>query len=360
MRLRKLVFIPWFFSLLLTVTGITGFGQAVLKQGKPVPSGFCINDTVIKLYRIINHHRQDHGLPPIPLSKSLCYVAALHAKDLFLHHPDKGGCNSYSWSDKSALWKPFCYPRDENKKISVWDKPRELTKYPAKAYELVYWENNPLVTDTIIMVWKTEDFCNSFFMNSGKWQGKVWNAIGIAVFENYVCAWFGEVADPEGIATVCGAVPEIQKPDTLKPVVKPVEKPAVKPCVRPKKGNINKVNANKPDSLGPKPADTLASTPVNRPAIKPAKTTIAKDTTQLQHRDSVPVTWYIIIKTNLTRERARQLADTLKNGEYPDAKVLDKDGKLRVSVYESRDKAVIMAKLKEVKKSYKDAWLLKK
>jgi len=27
--------------------------------------------------------------------------------------------------------------------------------------------------------------------------GKQWNAIGIAVSENYACAWFGEVADPK-------------------------------------------------------------------------------------------------------------------------------------------------------------------
>ena len=115
MRTVKLIcVISLFCSLQIApVIRTDSFGQTIVKQGNPVPASFCINDTVMKLYRMINNYRVNYGLPSIPLSKSLCYVASLHAKDLFLHHPDKGGCNSYSWSDKGYLWKPFCYPRDE-------------------------------------------------------------------------------------------------------------------------------------------------------------------------------------------------------------------------------------------------------
>lgn len=315
-----------------------------------MPINFCIDTMEMKLYKMINDYRQRYNIPPIPLSKSLSYIAALHAKDLFLHHPDQGPCNFHSWSNK-GFWAPFCYPKDENKKNSVWDKPRELTKYPSKANEIVYWENNPLVTDTIMMVWKTEDYFNSFLLNTGKWQGKPWNAIGIAVYENYACAWFGEVADPEGEATVCGSTPVIRAKDTVKQAMKPVVKPAVKPGVKPKKAKVIKVNANKADSLAIKPGDSLAAVPPDSLAVK----TVAPS----HPKDSTSVTYYIIVNSRLPKDAANKLVNTLRTGGYPDAKLLEKDGKLRVSIHESHDKTAITVQLKEVRKTYKDAWLLK-
>lgn len=283
--------------------------QTVVRQGPPVPLNFCISANEKELYNLINEYRKQNKLPPIPLSKSLSYVAALHAKDLYLNHPDQGACNFHSWSNKGS-WTPFCYPRDENKKNSVWDKPRSLTKYPSKAYEIVYWENNPLVKDTVIMVWKMEDYYNSFLLNTGKWLGKPWKSIGIAIYENYACAWFGEVADPEGLAIVCGSKPAKEMIDTL-------------------------------------------------PGKKPDTVTAGKEVL-VSKTDSTSGIYYIIVKSNLTREASDKLVATFRVGVYPGAKVLEKDGKLRISVYESPDRATVQAKLKEVKKTYKDAWLLKR
>jgi len=293
---------------LLTTMSQTGFAQKVVKQGNPVPAVFCIDAREMNLYHMINDYRKQNNLPPIPLSKSLSYVADLHAKDLFAHHPDQGACNFHSWSNK-GFWVPFCYPKDENKKNSVWDKPRELTKYPSRGYEIIYWENNPLVADTVMMVWKTEEYFNSFLLSTGKWQGKPWNAIGIAVYENYACAWFGEVPDPEGVATVCGAAPEPSKKDTL---TKPV-KPLIKPVIEQKSPQT----------------------------------------------DSTSGIYYIIVNTLLPKDKANQLANSLKEKGYPDAKLIEKNGKPRVSIMESSDKTAIMGKLKEVKKIYRDAWILK-
>lgn len=293
---------------LSTMVNQSAFAQKALKQGNPVPAVFCIDAREMNLYHMINDYRKQNNLPPIPLSKSLSYVADLHAKDLFAHHPDQGACNFHSWSNK-GFWAPFCYPRDENKKNSVWDKPRELTKYPSRGYEIVYWENNPLVTDTVMMVWKTEEYFNSFLLNTGKWQGKPWNAIGIAVYENYACAWFGEVPDPEGAATVCGAAPEPPKRDTLTQPVKPATKPVTEP--------------------------------------------------KSPQTDSTSGVYYIIVNTLLPKDKANQLANALKEKGYPDAKLIEKNGKLRVSIMESPDKTAMMGKLKEVKKIYRDAWILK-
>ncbi len=263
--------------------------QQTVRQGPGLPANFTIDSTVAYLHRKINEYRQRHQLPAIPLSPSLCYVARLHARDLFLHHPDEGSCNFHSWSDKGN-WTPFCYPADESKKNSVWDKPRELTRYPAKAFEIVYWENNPLVPDTVLGVWKTEAYFEDVLLNAGKWQGKKWNAVGVAIMENYASAWFGEAADPE-----------------------------------------------------------------NSPPAKPA---VAAGT--VTGKDSIAFAYYIIIKTNLRKDSAERLAESLRVSGYPLARVLDSDGKVRLSAFESADRPTVLARLKEVKKTYRDAWLLKK
>ncbi len=321
------------------------WGQTTMKQGPAVPVNFCIHPEELELYRMINEYRKHYNLPPISLSKSLSYIAALHAKDLYLNHPDQGSCNFHSWSNKGS-WSPFCYPKDENKKSSVWDKPRELTKYPTKAYEIVYWENKPLVKDTIIMVWKTEEYFNNFLLNSGKWQGKNWNAIGIAVYENYACAWFGEVSDPEGDVIVCGTKPVNKAQDTVK------QAPVVKLPVKTKKTKTGKPMINKGDSLALKHPDTVTLKPSRQIPVKQPGVTLPTD--------SITAIYNIIIKTNLSLDAATKLADTLKAGAYPGATVQEKNGKFRISVFESADKFLVMAKLKEVKKSYKDAWLLKR
>ncbi|MEI7661135.1 MAG: CAP domain-containing protein [Bacteroidota bacterium] len=331
MKKQKFKSILPMLGLLILTYGIVSnaSGQQMVKQGNPVPAGFCISSTVTELYNAINEYRQHYDLPPVVLSKSLCYVAALHAKDLALHHPDQGPCNFHSWSGKS-FWKPFCYPRDENKKNSVWDKPRELTPYPDRAYEIVYWENTSLIADTVIMVWKTEAYFNSFLLNNGKWQGKEWNAIGIALYENYACAWFGEVPDPEGAAVECGTAPPVHKPDTLKSL--PIKKKNLPADSRTVKDEIPV----------PKPLPPVK--------VKPEEAVVHSDTTKI---------YYIIVKTNLSMEAATRLVNSLKAKDYPDARVIHKDDKVRVSVFESPFKPVVTAKLREVKQTYKDAWLFK-
>jgi hypothetical protein len=289
----------------------------------------------MKLYRMVNEYRKQYDLPPIPLSRSLSYVASVHAKDLFLHHPDAGPCNFHSWS-AHGTWKPFCYPRDENKKSSVWDKPKEITRYPGKGFEIVYWENNPVVIDSVINVWKSEEYFVSFLLNTGKWDGKKWNAIGIGIWENYACAWFGEVTDPEGAAWECGSKPMKAPADTTAVKPGPKAEPKPKPGVKPPQ---------------PKPkADTLK-------AEKPSDTVqkaVPADTSRV-----FKGTYYIIVRSGVPLNQADKAVAALKEKGYADPKVLEKDGKARISIFESRDKDVAMAKLRETKKTIRDAWLLK-
>jgi len=152
------------------------------KSGGSIPAGYRISQDEIKLYHMINDFRRKYDLPPIPLSISLCYVASSHVRDLFFNHPDQEPCNFHSWSDKGP-WKAFCYPRDENKKNSVWDKPKEFTPYKGKGYEIVYWENNQADIDSVINLWKSVGYFNNFLLNTGKWQNQKWEALGVGIFE---------------------------------------------------------------------------------------------------------------------------------------------------------------------------------
>lgn len=312
-----------FFLFLILSAGLTGTAQNIpVKQVMDVPAGFCVTEAEWKLYRMINEYRRQYDLPPVPLSTSLCFVAKTHVKDLFLNHPDQDPCNAHSWSDKGP-WKPFCYPGDENPKkgISVWDKPKELSKYNGKGYEIVYWENNAVVIDSIITFWKSIDYFNGFLMNTGKWQGKRWNAIGIGIWENYAVAWFGEVPDPDGVPYVCGKEPVKTAPvtDTAKPKHDTLKAPAAV-----------KAEPQKP--------------PQQKPAVQPAPPSAGK--------------YYIVVKSQLPLAESNRLADTLRAKGYPDAKVLKNNDKIRVVIFDALTREEANLKLSEARKLYRDAWIL--
>ena len=305
------------------------YGQQASKQVNIVPAGFCISSAEMKLYRMINDYRRRFDLPAIPLSKSLCFVAASHVKDLYFNRPDEGSCNFHSWSDKGP-WKPFCYPRDENKKSSVWDKPKEFTSYRGKGYEIVYWENNAAVIDSIMAFWRSIDYFKSFLMNTGKWQGRTWNAIGIGIYENYACVWFGDVPDQEGPPLVCGVKQESALQDTVKP--KSEQKSAT---ATPIAGQPALKTKGKGDSL---------SKPV---MVKPERI------------DGPNTKVYIIVRSQIPLSEARRSLDGIKAKGFPEAKILQFGNKIRISVFETISKTEAEAKLSEVKKVFKDAWILK-
>jgi hypothetical protein len=299
------------------------------KPFKQVPASFCISSMEYKLYNMINDYRQRYDLPPIPLSKSLCFVASTHVKDLFYHHPDQESCNAHSWSGQGN-WKPFCYPRDENKKNSVWDKPKELTSYRSKGYEIVYWENSAVVIDSIITFWKSMDYFNSFLMNTGKWQGKKWNAIGIGIHENYACAWFGELPDSEAEPYVCG-----DQPQRTVSQLKDKPPPA-------KKDEIEKKDVKIKPPAEPKKKEKRVEPKVNS-------------------ETKVPGTeyYYIIVKGIAPEKELQRVLKDLQSKGYSTSRLLEKNGKQRVSIMEFQEKSKADSALRQIKKTWLDAWILK-
>jgi len=303
--------------LFFLLLALAGAAQQLQKPAYTIPANYRVSEEEMRLYRMINDYRRRYDLPPVPLSRSLCYVASSHVKDLFFHHPDQEPCNFHSWSDKGP-WKPFCYPRDENKKNSVWDKPKEFTPYKDKGYEIVYWENNQVDIDSVINFWKSVSYFNSFLMNTGKWQGTKWEAIGIGIYENYACAWFGQTQDP------------------LDPPLLEGENP---PLPVPLKAGID--SSLKTETFKPVPP------------LSPPPVTSISDTTG-RH-----VKYYIIIRSNVPVKDTSVLMKSYRDKGYPCVRFHPNEGKGRISVFETTDKATAQAKLKEVKVEFKDAWLLK-
>jgi len=301
--------------------------QVKEKAEKQIPASYCISPMEYKLYKMINDYRQRYDLPPIPLSKSLCFVASTHVNDLFSHHPDRGSCNAHSWSGQGN-WKPFCYPRDENKKNSVWDKPAELTPYRGKGYEIVYWENDAAIIDSIITLWKSMDYFNSFLMNSGKWQGKRWNAIGIGIHENYACAWFGEFPDPEGEPFVCGQ----ETPKPIAPQKEQTELPKDQKGLAKEKPALPK---EKPELPKEKPASVLP-------------------------KETGKVNYYVIVKGVAPQTELLQVLKDLKSKGYSNSRLVEKEGKQRVSIMEFSEKLKADSALRQVRKKWEDAWILEK
>ena len=314
---RTLAFLVFCFLL----TAYNGNAHQLQKTANTIPSNYRISEVEMRLYGMINDYRRRYDLPPIPLSISLSYVASAHVRDLFFHHPDQEPCNFHSWSDKGP-WKAFCYPRDENKKNSVWDEPREFTPYKDKGYEIVYWENSQVDIDSVFTLWKSVGYFNSFLMNTGKWQGTKWEAIGIGIYENYACAWFGQTADPGGPPLLEGQNPV---PKEVADTVKPSEM----------------IQDNAQEALPVVSGDS------------------SQAATKANTAQGPPLKYYIIVRSNIPVKDVQKFIIFYTEKGYPATKSLEHEGKARISIFETFDKAEAMAKLKEVKRTYRDAWLMK-
>jgi hypothetical protein len=168
-------------------------------------------------------------------------------------------------------------------------------------------------------------------MNTGKWQGKKWNAIGIGIHENYACAWFGELPDPEGEPILCGQV----SPNNS---FVPKEKPGLIGKKEPEKKGVpqKKVPFEEPKKVNPpapKLVSTLATTGTN---------------------------YYIIVKGVAPDKELQHFLKDLQLKGYSSSKLVEKNGKQRVSIMEFHEKSKADSALRQIKKTWQDAWLLEK
>jgi uncharacterized protein YkwD len=167
----------------------------------------CLNKEERALYEKINKYRKDNGLSRIPLSRSLTYVAKLHAEDLSENNNITAKCNMHSWSDKGE-WSPCCYTADHKKSECMWLKPRELTNYTGYGYEIAFFstyqydETGSYANDAINQ-WSRSKGHNSVILNLGLWKDINWQSLGVGIHNGYSTVWFGEETDPEPPVSEC-------------------------------------------------------------------------------------------------------------------------------------------------------------
>lgn len=167
-----------------------------------IPEDFCISGDELKLYNLINKYRKENKLPEIPLSEKLCYVAKLHVSDLNYNRPDTGQCNLHSWSDQGH-WVECCYGRDKFNNSCMTSKPKELTTYPGKAYEIAFWESVDAIPEIVLDLWKSSSASDDLMLNRDIWKDKLWNAFGVGILKGYAVVWFGVEKDDKDGVKVC-------------------------------------------------------------------------------------------------------------------------------------------------------------
>lgn len=278
-----------------------GFSQT--SQDKKIPDTYCLNEEELKLFNMINQQRQQKGLPKLELSKSLSYVAYLHVRDLYINRPDSvKGCNMHSWSNKGQ-WTAFCFPKEQSKKRSVWDKPKELTSYPTSAYEIVYYSADKTGPDEIIELWKGVAPSAALLFNTGKYMKNNWRAVGVAIYKGYASLWLGEGKDPETKISLCST-----------------------------------------DSV----ITSFTSKTKNQTSItrgEPSGGSLGK--------------YYLIFGSYPSFQQAREAQINLINDGFVNASILEKDGKFRtaLNMYETMEAA--RAAKKKLPNKYQSAWILK-
>lgn len=208
------------FTMLLSFIGILSFAQ------KELPKDLCISADEYRLYQLINALRKVNDMPSIDLSASLSQVAHLHVTDLNKNHPDTSICNLHSWSNKGD-WSACCYQAYVLKQECMWDKPKELTPYKYRGYELAYWNQDSIVPDSLMTLWLKIPEVQNMLLNRGVYEKKKWLAAGVGIEKAYVVVWFGQVKDKEPGPKFCDTkkvkateVEKLKKTNTQSIVVK--------------------------------------------------------------------------------------------------------------------------------------------
>lgn len=154
-----------------------------------------------QLYELVMVYRASRGLPKVPVSKALTYVAQAHVRDLHQNRPFLGSCNMHSWSAKGS-WQPVCYTSDHKQATGMWNKPKELTNYPGDGYEISMGYNTSSYSGTdvtpevALKSWQGSPGHNAVMVNSGVWASHPWKAIGLGIYKDFAVIWFGELTEP--------------------------------------------------------------------------------------------------------------------------------------------------------------------
>ncbi len=371
---------PQFLIILLFLIALQPTMSAQKKKPEPtIPSSYCISARELELYQLINEYRQSQGLEIIPLSKSLCYVAYVHVRDLQKNRPDLSGCNLHSWSGKGS-WTPCCYAKEPNRQECMFKKPQELTGYKGHAQEIILWENKPASPSSSLEQWKSLEPTNDILIKRGRWAQKNWQAMGVALFEGYTSVWFGEAADKETKLLACEGGRQIshnylvdaqvqarppaqavKSPATNQPMdqaqtqaspkTTPGTQPSQKPVDKPQQPPKSESPPAKQENSQPRPSHDQQQT---KPPPPTSETIAANPMLQ------TPVRYYLIVSSFKTLEQARrEVAKLISNG-YTDAKFIEKDGNYRISIYDFENMEDAKKEQQTLSEVFKGIWVMEK
>lgn len=170
------------------------YGSAQPIKQDTIYKNHCLNTEEMKLYNLINDYRKENKLPPIPLSKSLSYVARQHTIDLYSNV--KG---------LSHGWSTCIYNASKKETYTcMWLKPSEMTNYKGYGYECAYsvdWGD--VGAEDALNTWKKSTPHNNVITNKSIWSTSKWNALGVGIYKNYATIWFGEDKDEENTPEIC-------------------------------------------------------------------------------------------------------------------------------------------------------------
>jgi uncharacterized protein YkwD len=157
-----------------------------------------MNEEEMKLYEIMMQYREEKGLPRIPISKSLTYVAKVHVRDLHENYFSfDASCNLHSWS-YNDIWTGCCYTPDQAAAAYMWIKPRELTSYIGNGYEIATGYSRSgyaMNAETALSGWQSSPGHNNTIINEDKWKDVQWNAVGMGIYKGFAVTWFGQELD---------------------------------------------------------------------------------------------------------------------------------------------------------------------
>lgn len=167
-----------------------------------LPDNYCLSTDEMRLFEKVNEIRADYDKKAVQLSSSLSYVAKLHVEDLYMNHPDTSICGLSSWSDK-GIWKACCYNNYVLNEECMWAKPKELTSYRYRGYELVTYFEDAVSIDSVINIWSGTREVLDMILTQGNYSEKKWICMGVGINKDYVSVWFGQRADQNRIPKIC-------------------------------------------------------------------------------------------------------------------------------------------------------------
>ena len=195
MRIKNYNFILAFVFVIL-------WGNLFSQSDKKISKDFCISNAEYQLYERLNQFLTENGNKSLTLSKSLSFVAKTHVNDLQLNHPDTSICNLSSWSDKGN-WNPCCYNKYVLDQDCMWDKPKELTNFRYRGYELAIYFEVEFNTDSIMQILLSSNKAIDMLLTKNDYSKKHWVCMGLGINEKYVSIWFAQRADNSGKVLVC-------------------------------------------------------------------------------------------------------------------------------------------------------------